>query len=34
VKRYGADGKNILKRKYEKRMKGFDWIYLTQEKDR
>jgi hypothetical protein len=34
LKRYGADGRNNLKRKYENRMKGFYWIYLTQEKDK
>jgi hypothetical protein len=34
LKRLGADGKIILKRKYEKRMKGVDWIYLAREKDK
>lgn len=33
LKRLDADGKIILKQKYENRIKGFNWIYLTQEKD-
>jgi hypothetical protein len=33
-KRLGADGNIILKRNYENRMKGFEWIYLAQEKDK